>query len=96
MPAFFVSRVKVHDKDKMEDYARRAGATLKAHGGEPILRGAFSHALLGADSSHGTGIVRFADMTALKAWFASPDYQALAPLRDAACEMTLLAYEAPA
>lgn len=96
MPAFFVSRVNVRDKDKMDEYARRAGATLKAHGGEPVLRGAFSHALLGDDSPHGTGIVCFADMAALKAWFASADYQALAPLRDAACEMTLLAYEAPA
>jgi len=35
-------------------------------------------------------------MEALKAWYRSPDYQALIPLRDAAADMTLVTYEEPA
>jgi uncharacterized protein (DUF1330 family) len=96
MPAFFVSRAVVKDPARMEEYATRAAETLKAHGAEPLLRGGFAEALLGKGSAHGSGIVRFADMQTLKAWFDSPEYRALAPLRDAACEMELFAYEVPA
>ncbi len=96
MPAFFVSRAVVRDAARMEEYAARAAETLKAHGAEPLLRGGFARALLGKGAPHGSGIVRFPDMERLRAWFDSPEYQALAPLRDAACGMELFAYEVPA
>ncbi len=96
MPAFFISQAVVKDPVKMEQYAARAAETLKTHGAEPLLRGGFAAALLGEGTAHATGVVRFPDLAGLRAWFESDAYQALAPLRDAACDMTLLAYEVPA
>jgi uncharacterized protein (DUF1330 family) len=39
-------------------------------------------------------VAEFADMTALRAWHDSPEYQALIALRDAGAEVVLTAYEA--
>ncbi len=95
MAAFFVSRAQVKNPEKMAEYGRRAGQTLAAHGGELVLKGRLDGALLGeAAQDHATGIVRFASMEALRQWYDSDAYQALAPLRDEACAMTLIAYEA--
>jgi len=80
----------------MEEFAARAAQSLKAHRADPLLRGGFAQALMGKGGPHGSGIVRFLDMDTLRSWFDSPEYQALAPLRDAACGMELFACEVPA
>ncbi len=86
----------VKDAAKMEEYATRAAETRRVHGAEPLLCGGLAELLWGEAAPHGAGVVRFADMASLRAWFRSDAYQALSPLRDAACDMTLLAYDAPA
>ena len=59
-----------------------------------MLKGRSGGALLGdSPHEHATGIVRFASMAALRNWFDSEAYQTLAPLREDACAMTMLAYE---
>ena len=96
MSAFLISRTIVKDPGKFQEYAAAAGPTIAAHGGRVVQRGAFVKALIGDKAAHATGILEFPDMAGAEAWFASPDYQALAPLRDEACDMELLAYQAPA
>ena len=39
-------------------------------------------------------VIRFPDPAAFRAWFDSPAYQALIPLREQAAEVTLVGYEA--
>jgi len=94
MTAFVISRVEVRDREKMQEYAVRAAETIAAHGGELVLRGGFRLALLGEDGPHAAALIRFPDMAAVEAWFSCPSYRALAGLRDAACSMRLIAYEA--
>ena len=95
MPAFVIARVTVRDPELMSRYAEAAGATFKAHGGRMLLRGGFAEALIGESDPHAAGIIEFPDLAALKRWFASDEYQALAELRDSACDMQMLAYETP-
>lgn len=95
--AFFVATVKVKDPALFADYAQKAGATFKQFGGEPVLRGRYNSSMAGeADAHQAVGIVKFENMDRLKAWYDSPAYQAIIPLRNAASDMIIAAYEAPA
>jgi len=92
--AFLVSRIKARDPEQMKAYGAAAAPTVAAHGGEVLVRGNFAEALLGTGAHHATGVIRFPDPAAARAWFASPEYQALTDLREAAGEMEFFVYEA--
>jgi uncharacterized protein (DUF1330 family) len=67
------------------------GPTFAPYGGTVLFRGSKAQPLSG--SAHGDRIVvaAFPDMDALRAWHASPAYQALIALRDAGAEVVLTA-----
>lgn len=92
MTAFFVASVAVKNPDKFQDYSQKAAATISAHGGEVILRGKAESALAGVLAHQAVGIVGFPSMAALTAWFNSPEYQAIVPLRDEAADMSIITY----
>lgn len=94
MSALLVSRIRVRDPEQMKDYGAAAAPTVAAHGGEVLARGKFATALLGEGSSHMTGIMQFPSEAAIETWFASPEYRALADLRDSAGEMEFFVYQA--
>lgn len=94
MSAFLVSRIKVRDPEQMKAYGAAAAPTVAAHGGEVLVRGNFAEALLGGGAPHATGVIQFPDPATARAWFASPEYQALTDLREAAGEMEFFVYEA--
>lgn len=94
MTAVFVARIRVQDPDKMKAYVAAAAPTIAAHGGDVLVRGQFAAALLGAGAAHATAIMRFPSVAAIEGWFASPEYQALTTIRDAAGEAEFMAYEA--
>ncbi|MFS4583496.1 DUF1330 domain-containing protein [Phaeobacter sp. C3_T13_0] len=94
MNAFLVSRIRVKDPAKMQEYAQAAGPTIASYGGQLVVRGTFAKPLLGeADDHQATTIIQFPDLAAIDACFSSPEYQALTALREAAGDMQLLAYE---
>jgi uncharacterized protein (DUF1330 family) len=95
MSAILVSRAKLRDPEKMKAYGAAAAQTLAAHGGEVVLRGAFSEAFLGKGAPHATGIMRFPNLEAARGWFDSAEYQALTELRETAAEMEFFLYDAP-
>lgn len=96
MTAFFVATSRIKDPQKFAEYGAAVGATIAAFKGQLVIRGKAVDVLAGACNQQAVGVVRFADMETLKAWYASPDYQALIPLRDEAVEMTLVTYQVPA
>jgi uncharacterized protein (DUF1330 family) len=96
MPAFFIATSKIKNPEKFADYGAKARKTLAAHGGTLLIKGKVAETLAGSSDHQAVGVIRFADMQTLNAWYHSADYQALIPLRDAAVDMTLTAYEAPA
>lgn len=96
MTAFFIATSVIKDAEKFQQYAGKVGPTLAPFGGELVIRGKAGETLSGTSNHQGVGVVRFADMEALNAWYRSPDYQALIPLREEAAEMTLVTYTEPA
>jgi uncharacterized protein (DUF1330 family) len=96
MSAFFIATSTIKDPEKFAEYGAKAGASLASYGGNLVIKGKAVKALAGASNHQAVGIIRFADMEALNAWYQSPAYQALIPLRNEAVEMTLITYEEPA
>jgi uncharacterized protein (DUF1330 family) len=78
-----------------QEYAQMAAATFAPYGGEAVLRGKVDRALVGRAGHQAVGIVKFPDAGALSAWFSSPQYQALVPLRDEAADITIITYAIP-
>ena len=70
-----------------------AWATFTQYKGEILGRGMLAAELAG--HSHGERMVlaRFANLAALRRWHDSPEYQALVPLRMAAADVILTAYQ---
>jgi len=96
MTAIFIATSRIKDAQKFADYGARAGATFAPFDGQLVAKGKAGDALAGASDHQVAAVVRFADMKTLEAWYGSPDYQALIPLRDEAVDMTLVTYEEPA
>ncbi|SEN36669.1 Uncharacterized conserved protein, DUF1330 family [Roseovarius tolerans] len=94
MTALLIARINVLDPESMQAYGAAAGPTVAAHGGEFIARGKFASSLLGDESAQAVAIMRFPSLDAANAWFASPEYQALATLRTAAADMQFALFEA--
>ena len=96
MPAFFIATTRIKNPEKFQDYAGKATQSFARFGGELVVRGKAVETLAGKSKHQAVGVVRFPDMEALTAWYGSPEYQALIPLRKKAAHMTITAYEEPA
>lgn len=81
MPAFVVVDVDVKDEKDYAEYRAKAPATVAASGGRYIVRGgAVSHVEPGWDV-HRFVILEFPSMAKAKAWYESPAYRKIAPIR---------------
>ena len=83
-------QVSIKDQEKFKQYGAVAGATIKAAGGEVVGRFRNSEVFAGDFSFATFVLINFPDAAAARAWYASPEYQALKPLRDEAADMTIV------
>ncbi len=90
--ACIVGRVRIVDPLRWIAYRDGVAATLVPFGGELVLRGHDARVLTGSATKTDVVVIRFPSMDAVDAWYRSPAYQALIPLRDAAAEVTIVAY----
>lgn len=93
MPAFAQFSIDVTNPQKLQEYAAAAGPTIQAAGGEVLLRGKLTRQITGHANGGMTAIIRFDDLAALEAWYASPDYQSTLPIRNAIGDVTVNFYE---
>jgi len=93
MAAYVIGRIAVKDLRKWESYRSRVPETLAPWQAEVVFRGKPFAAFSGAIDHSDVVVLRFADAAAARAWFDSPAYQALIPLREEAADVTLIAYE---
>lgn len=91
--AYVIGHITVKNADAWAEYRARVPATLKAWGGEPVLRGRQVAALAGANPHADVVVLRFPSVEAVQQWFSSPDYQALIPVREQGATVDLLVYE---
>lgn len=96
MAAFFIVTTTIKDQEAYQAYVQSVGATLAPFGGRAVLRGKADAALVGQLTHQTVGIIEFADIDAIKAWYESDAYQALIPLRTRAADMTITTYVVPA
>jgi uncharacterized protein (DUF1330 family) len=90
--ALVIGHVTVKDPAKWAEYRARVPATIAAWHGEVTFRGR-RVAVLGGTHAHDEVVVlRFPDPASADAWFRSPAYQALIPLRTQAAEVDLISY----
>ena len=95
MAAYLIAFAKVKNATRLPDYSSAAGPTVVAAGGSIVTRGKI-RSLVGGFAADSCLVVKFADAAALDAWYHSPAYQALVPLRDEVMEPNFLVLEEPA
>ena len=81
MAAYVIANIEVTDPAVYDDYRKGVAATITAHGGRFLARGGAAESLEGEYAVKRMVIVEFSDMAALRAWYASPEYQPLLEMR---------------
>ncbi len=81
MPAYFVIHNKVVDDDAMQTYISAAGATIYAQGGEVLVVSEQSDVVEGTAPFPRTVVVKFDDREKAQAWYDSPEYAEVRPIR---------------
>lgn len=92
--AYVIGHITVKNPEKWAEYRAQVPATLAPWGAELVLRGKLASVLAGEHVHSNTVVIRFPSRQAVAGWYASPEYQALIPLRNQAAEMVLLSYDA--
>jgi uncharacterized protein (DUF1330 family) len=93
MSAYLHASIEVTDPVVYEEYRRQAPAVIAAHGGRYLVRGGAVTALEGGGALQRHVILEFPDMAHLQAFYNSPAYQALIPIRQRASRGRLVAIE---
>lgn len=90
MAAYLVATVRISDPVKFSGYAKAIAGLSEKFGGEYVVRGAIAEVLEGnVDPAERVIVSRFPDAEAVRAYIASPEYQAGAALRDGAAEVEM-------
>lgn len=93
MTTFVIGNVAhIPDKEKMAEYRDKVLATLQAYGGGFAIRGGAFEALEGRWHPTHLSVMRFPSAEQARAWYTSPEYAAILPLREGV-EMDLILVE---
>ena len=81
MVGYILGNVEVHDPEGYKAYTAQVPGTLARFGGKFIVRAGANDTLEGSWEPHRIVLIEFPSVEQAKAWFASPEYQAIIPLR---------------
>ena len=93
MAAYVIALVTEKDAAKMKEYAAGAGPTLAPAGGEVLIRAKVVETMAGSLSPDRCLIIKFESAAAARAWYKSPEYQRMIPIRDVAMKPDFLLIE---
>jgi uncharacterized protein (DUF1330 family) len=85
-PAYVVNEINVTDPSVFADYAKRQGALIQSFGGQFLVRGGKTEAVVGAPLRQRTTIYRFDSLAKAEAWRDAPEQMELTALRDKSAE----------
>lgn len=80
-PAYMVAEFKLNDPEAIKPYRDQVESTFKAYGGKFIARGGAVDVKEGAAPNGWVVITRFDSLAQAKAWYESPTYQNILPIR---------------
>lgn len=93
MTAYALARVKsVQFCDDIAEYLRRIDATLDQHGGRFLFHGG-PVAKMEGDWAGNLILIEFPDRESLDAWYESPEYQEILPLRTRHMEADIIFFD---
>jgi len=92
MSAYAVALIKNIQPETMQEYAKLAQPTIAAWNGRVLAKGALNIPLAGNHDAEVITIIEFAKPEDIEAWYNSAEYQAAIPVREQACDMTLLTF----
>ena len=93
MAAYVLVESNVTDPERIKAYGAKVGATIKAHGGRPVIAGGAIDVLEGDWNPSRLVMLEFADADTARAWYNSPEYQEILPIRLEAADDKLLIVE---
>ena len=81
MPVYAIVQGKIEDQEKLEQYAAKAGPTVSAHQGRLVAYDEAPVVVEGKMPLPRTVVIEFPSMKEFRAWYDSPEYQKILPLR---------------
>ncbi len=83
MPVYMIVEItEISDKDRYAEYIRQVPALVAKFGGTYLVRGNDTEVIEGSWKPQRLVIVSFPSREKFRAWYASPEYRAIAPLRE--------------
>jgi uncharacterized protein (DUF1330 family) len=86
MAAYFIAHYVVNNPELYREYQFAAAATIQAAGGEMVAFDVAAETIEGTPPGSHTVIIKFESTEAAKAWYESPEYQAVVGKRLAATQ----------
>ena len=90
MPVYVVAQGRIENRKLLDEYVAKALPTISAHGGRVVAFDETPDVVEGTVEYPRTVIVEFATREAFRAWYDSPEYQAILPRRFEAAPGTLI------
>lgn len=81
MAAYLIGSLDITDLPGFAAYAQQVPAVIAQYGGRYVVRAGAAELVEGEGPLHRQVVLEFPDMTALKTWYASPEYAPLLALR---------------
>ena len=95
MKAFVIAQETISDQTMFDAYRKDVMATILAFGGQFVVRGGEMTVVEGEWPYQRTVIVEFPSRVAAEAWYASPAYQKVLPLRLKSSKCNLVIVDGP-
>jgi uncharacterized protein (DUF1330 family) len=80
-PAYYVAEFQATDPDGIKPYSAKVESTFKPFGGSYIVRGGELDVKEGFGAQGRLVIIKFDSLLQAQAWYSSPAYQAIIPIR---------------
>ena len=91
-PAYVITEIDVTDAAAFAEYAPKVQPSFAPFGGRYVVRGGKTQALIG-DAPKRVVVLAFDTIEQARAWYDSPQYEALKALRDKAGKARIFAVE---
>lgn len=93
MKGYLIANVKVEDQDLSDEYSRRVDAVVAQFGGKFLVRGGKVTPVEGEMGLHRLVVLEFESTAQAQAFYDSPAYHEVLPLRLDSCTSTLVIAE---
>lgn len=93
MAAYLIAQVDVNDPETFKKYQEEVPATIAKYGGAYVVRGGEVTPMEGDWTPHRVVVLEFPNMTTLKKWYNSDDYQSIIGFRTDASDGKMIFVE---